>query len=397
VKLPRPEDNLLADRIVLRGDDHDFDNTFFVVPPRKQQVNLLYAGDDAADDQQGPQFYLKLATTGEALREVDLRPLEKDDAGPLAETPAPQLVVATRKIGGELGAALKDYVERGGTLVLAPIDREAAAVVAEILDDVELPEKPAAASDYSLLGEIDFSHPLFAPFANSRYSDFTKIHFWKHRSLALKSPAATRVVARFDNGEPALLERTLGKGRVIVFAGGWHPEESQLALSTKFVPLIAALLDLACGSTEALASVTIGHAVGLPSSKSESPFVVHKPDGGQSRASADATAWSDTDQPGIYSIGSGADEQRFAVNLAAAESNTAPLELEQLEQMGVKTGAAVSKAERLDRIRQQRDTELESRQKIWRWLIVGAVAVLILETFWAGRAAGQIAKAELVA
>jgi hypothetical protein len=205
------------------------------------------------------------------------------------------------------------------------------------------------------------------------------------------------VVAKFDNGEPALLERMLGKGRVIVFAGGWHPEESQLALSTKFVPLIGALLDGACGSTEALASVTVGHAVELPTSKLDSSFVVHKPGGSQSRASGDAKAWTETDQPGIYSIHSGADEQRFAVNLAAAESNTAPLDLEQLEQMGVKTGAAVSKAERLDRIRQQRDTELESRQKIWRWLLVGALGVLILETFWAGRAVRQIAKAELVA
>src|SRR4051794_40293409 len=36
VKLPRGDTDLLADRIVLRGDDSNFDNTFFVVPPRKQ-------------------------------------------------------------------------------------------------------------------------------------------------------------------------------------------------------------------------------------------------------------------------------------------------------------------------------------------------------------------------
>ena len=52
---------------------------------------------------------------------------------------------------------------------------------------------------------------------------------------------------------------------------------------------------------------------------------------------------------------------------------------------------------RLKRIRQQRDTELESRQKIWRWLVVGALGVLIVETFWAGRAARHIAKAEVLA
>jgi aerotolerance regulator-like protein/VWA domain-containing protein len=397
VKLPRSDDQLLADRIILRGDDHDFDNTFYVVPPRKQQVKLLYIGSDAADDQHGPQFYLQLAMTGDPLRQVNVQPLEKDGVSQLAGQPPPQLVVVTRQVSSGLAESLKAYVERGGAIILAPHDQEAAVVVPAVLDDVELSTKPASASDYLLLGEIDFAHPLFVPFANPRYSDFTKIHFWKHRSLALKERAATTAIAKFDNGEPALLERKLGQGRVIVFASSWDPDDSQLALSTKFVPLIGALLDQACGTTEALASVTIGQPVELPDNKSDSFAIVRKPDGSESRPGGDAKSFTQTDQPGIYTIGSGADAQRFAVNIAPAESNTAPLELEQLEHLGVKTGAALTKAERLDRIRQQRDTELESRQKIWRWLVIGALGVLVFETFWAGRAARQIAKAELMA
>ena len=115
------------------------------------------------------------------------------------------------------------------------------------------------------------------------------------------------------------------------------------------------------------------------------------------RLAVEAKVFGQTDQPGIYRITSGTDEQRFAVNLAGAESNTAALELEQLDQLGVKTGTALTRAERLDRIRQQRDTELESRQKIWRWLLVGALGVLVVETFWAGRASAKFAKAELQA
>jgi hypothetical protein len=89
-------------------------------------------------------------------------------------------------------------------------------------------------------------------------------------------------------------------------------------------------------------------------------------------------------------VGAGALEWPFAVNLAVAESNTAPLELEQLEQRGVRRGVALSRAERTERIRQQRDTELENRQKGWRWLIVAAVGLLIVETWWAGRAERKI-------
>jgi hypothetical protein len=409
VKLSRPEDNLQADRIVLRGDDHDFDNVFYVVPPRKQHVRLLYAGDQAANDQaandeQSPLFYLKLATSGDPLREVEIEPLAGSATAQLTSQP-PQVVVVTHKAPSGIVEALATYTSRGGTLVLAPRDSEAVAIVPALLDDVELPTNPPTAGEYLLLGEIDFSHPLFAPFANPRYSDFTKIHFWKHRSLALKSMAMTQPIARFDNGEPAVLERTFGQGRIIIFASGWHPADSQLALSTKFVPLIGALLDQACGTTEAVASVTIGQAVELPPAKEATTLVIHKPDGTDVTASIDqsprtthhSSSFTQTDQPGIYRIAAGADEQRFAVNVAPAESNTAPLELEQLEQLGVKSGASLTRAQRLDRERQQRDTELESRQKMWRWLLVGALGILVVETFWAGRAARQIAKAESMA
>jgi len=37
--------------------------------------------------------------------------------------------------------------------------------------------------NYAMFAEIDFKHPLFAPFADPRFSDFTKIHIWKYRKL----------------------------------------------------------------------------------------------------------------------------------------------------------------------------------------------------------------------
>jgi aerotolerance regulator-like protein/VWA domain-containing protein len=404
IKLPRPEDNLQADRILLRGDDHEFDNTFFVVPPKKQSVHLLYVGDDAADDEQGPQYYLHLAGEGDALRQLIIQPAANESTQPLTTEPLPQVVVVTRKIAADFIEGLKQYVERGGTLVLAPADDEAAAAVPALLEGVELSSKKPPASDHLLLGEIDFTHPLFMPFANPRYSDFTKIHFWKHRAFVIPEGAPATTVARFDNGEPAIFERSIGRGHIIVFASGWNPNDSELALSTKFVPLIATLLDRACGSTETLASSIVGQTIELPAPSSESSLTVRKPDGKESTVATNhspltthhSLTFKDTDQPGIYEAiaASQAQPQRFAVNLAASESNTAPLELEQLEQLGVKTGVKLTRAEELKRKRQERDTELESRQKIWRWLLVGALGVLVFETLWAGRATRQISTAE---
>ncbi len=398
IRLPRGTDNLQADRVLLRGDDHDFDNTFFVVPPRKLAATLLYAGRDAAEDPEGLQLYLRLAVANDPLRQIEVRPLDVTKPLTAPGDVEPKIVVVSQPVTEQLRTALTKFVEQGGLLLLVPDGDEAATSVFSFFDDVEYARSVAETAGagesrsekFLLLGEIDFTHPLFTPFAGPRYSDFTKIHFWKHLIVTLKLPTTTRVVARFDNGDPALLERSIDKGRVLALTSGWQPADSQLALSSKFVPLVGALLDLACGGTEVSESVSVGQPVTLQSSGQPEPFVVQTPDGREVRLAAEVSTFSETDQPGIYRAKLGSTETRFTVNLSAAESLTAPLDLEQLEQRGVYMGTEQTRAQRIDRVRQQRDTELESRQKVWRWLIVVALGLLVLETWWAGRAERKI-------
>jgi hypothetical protein len=406
VKLPRPAGALLADRLAVAGDDHDFDNAWFVVPPKKQSVRLAYVGTDAADDAKGMQYYLRLAVAGDPLRQVEVTPLATGDS--LGE-PLPELIVVTRPISEALAGSLKTYAEQGGTVLIAPADAQAAAAIPTLVDGATLGETAAAAGDaedeYLLLGEIDFTHPLFAPFANPKYSDFTKIHFWGN--WPIKAPTSGRgdqpaddpqpitptngrgfeVIARFDNREPALIEQSRGKGRIIVLATNWRPADSQLALSSKFVPLVGGLVDLACGASVTLPSVAVNEPVALPAASESAETIVRKPDGKQVKLPVGAAHFTDTDQPGVYRAQVGTEEVQFAVNLPAAESDTAPLDTERLEQLGVRMGTDLTRAERLAQIRQQRDTELEDRQKVWRWLIVGVLGLVIVETWWAGRAA----------
>jgi hypothetical protein len=391
VRLPRSAENAADDRILLRGDDHDFDNTCYVVPLHRQETAVVYAGSDAADDRRGMLHFLRLAVAHDPLRQVAVQNL---NAGGLFApgAPKPQLIIVARPLAGDQHASLRSYVEGGGTLLLVAGDDEAAHSLPAFFENAELgAEQSTDDSRYLLLGEIDFTHPLFAPFASPRYSDFTKIHFWKHHRLTLKTPENTRIVARFDNGDAAVLERRLGAGRIIALASGWHPDDSQLALSSKFVPLIGALLDLACGTVAVPASVPVGAPVPVSGAEANSPMIVRAPDGRDIALLPGAAKFVETDQPGIYRVTGGAADWRFAVNLSAAESDTAPLDVEQLEQRGVRLGTSLTRAERVDRVRQERDTELESRQKVWHWLIAAALCVLAAETWWAGRAERQIA------
>jgi hypothetical protein len=388
VKLPRPAGALLADRLSLTGDDHDFDNAHYVVPPRKQTVRLAYIGTDKADDAGGMQYYLRLAVDGDPLRQVEVTPLpEGDSLGELL----PQIAVVTRPVSAALASELKTLAEKGGTVVVAPESHAAARSIPVLIDGITLaPEKEAAeteSDEYLLLGEIDFTHPLFVPFANPKYSDFTKIHFWRHFQFTGATDGPS-IIARFDNGDPAILEQPLGKGRIIALATNWRPDDSQLALSSKFVPLVGGVLDLAAGGSVTLKSVLVNEPVAIPASEA-AEIVVRKPDGRDVKLPAGTRQFTQTDQPGVYRLQAGTDEVQFAVNVSPAESDTTPLDLTQLEQLGVRMGEDLTRDEKLARERQKRDTELEDQQKVWRWLIVAVLGALIGETWWAGRAARQ--------
>jgi hypothetical protein len=389
VRLPRPAGEKSSDRIVLRGDDADFDNTYYVVPPRPQEVQVAWLGDEAAEDSTTLRYYFGLAVADDPLRNVLVQTAE---ATSLAAAGPQAIVVATKTIDGQAAKVLEKYVAAGGTMLIVLNDRFDIAPLGNLLEDVEAVDTTSEPPDvagkpnartYRMLGEIDFTHPLFVPFANPHYSDFTKIRFWRHRALRLKDTADTRMVARFDNGDPAILDRAVGAGRVLVLTSGWQPEESQLALSSKFVPLIQTMLDQACGGAAATANWTIGQAVSLPPRAASRTISVEKPDGIQAALPADAQAYSGADQPGIYRFHVGDEEYPFAVNIAAAESDTSPMTLERLEKLGVRLDSPLTRAQRAEQMRQQRDTELESHQQLWRWLIVAAMMLLIVETWLA--------------
>ncbi|GIT12855.1 MAG: hypothetical protein CM1200mP34_2610 [Verrucomicrobiales bacterium] len=89
--------------------------------------------------------------------------------------------------------------------------------------------------------ELNLDHPVLMVFRDARYSNFTNLHFWKHRDFK-PSGRGHDVLARFDSGAPAWLSADRGAGRLLVMASGWKPADSQLALSTKFIPLLYSIL-----------------------------------------------------------------------------------------------------------------------------------------------------------
>ncbi len=371
-------------QIRLQGDGPKFDNVAHVVPPEPTTVRVFYFGADADGDSRQPLFFLQHALPDSA-RQRFVVTAGKGDApvapGDLGEA---GLIVVTGPVSGPLATGLRDAVRAGKTLLLAPTGAGVGATVAALLGVPGVPFEEAAVKDYAMLVDLDFSHPLFAPFADPRFSDFTKIHVWKHRVADLSAVNGARVLAKFDSGAPAVTEVPSGRGRVVLLGMGWHPGDSQLALSTKFVPLVLSLLDYA-GATAGgdLGLHWVGEPVSLRSVAGAVP--VQLPDGTTVSLEPGATNFSGTVMPGIYRVGTGAAERLFAVNLDPGESRTSPLGTDVFETYGIAPAdqPAESVAGENRRVRMQA-AEAESRQKLWRWFLLGTLLVLLVETALAG-------------
>lgn len=388
IRVPLPPTASGATRLVLAGDDQPFDNTLYHLAPRQEAFPLLYLGGDGPGDPAGLRYYLERALPETRLRKVILTARRAEESLTAADLDPARMVVARESISESRLSPLQDYLKKGGSLlvVLGGVPRGPALAGLLGLDRLEVEE--ASSDDYALLGELDFSDPLFAPFADPRYNDFTKIHFWKHRRVKLPGDWQGKVLARFDNGDPAILEAAVGNGRFWVFASGWQPADSQLARSTKFVPLLSVMLERSAASGGLPSRCHVGQAVALPPAGDKRVVTsVRRPSGAELKLPAGAALFDETTEPGVYLLSQGDRTEPFAVNLSPDESKTAALSADQLGLGGISLGPPATRKERIDRARQIRDAELESRQKVWRWLIAAAVGILILETWLAGRMA----------
>ncbi|MFI5455504.1 MAG: BatA domain-containing protein [Isosphaerales bacterium] len=386
VRVPRPHDPASSRSLQLKGDAHGFDNTLFFADGIREDSTVIYIGTDRADDPTGPLYFLERVFLDTPRRSVRILP--QLPGAVLAWEPdrPPPLVVLTAETTPENIRRLQQYVKDGGTLLYVVTAPGRAATLAALAGVPPWSVAESAPGRDVMLGEIAFDHPLFAPFAGAQFNDFTKIHFWKYRRIDTKVLGDARVLARFETGDAAIVEKSAGKGKLVVLASGWQPADSQLARSSKFVPLMTALLEARDPRPSGGENHIVFDRVPLPAgADSAKALVVHKPDGAVVTLAPGELFFSETDQPGLYTVDTPRGARSFAVNLDPIESKTAPLDETTLEQYRVHLADHSPKRLDHEQIRQMYNMELENRQKLWRWLILAAIGVLIVETWLAGR------------
>jgi hypothetical protein len=241
------------------------DERFFSVWVR-DAVRAVLAGDGKGD------LFLKQALSPDGLSKrapVIIEPahpfeLEGRD---LSQT---DLVILSnvRSLTAAAWQKLREFVRGGGgLLIFAGDELDPASYTPEASQGVlslSVREKRTEPEKTSI--EIsDPSHALFAPFAGGMNGDISLRAF---RTYLVLDPAAeplAHVLARFKGSSPALVERELGSGRILVFASSADPSWNDLpAYGAPYVPLMHLLVRHATGRTGAPVSAIVGEALTFP-------------------------------------------------------------------------------------------------------------------------------------
>jgi len=241
-------------------DDLTFDNqrhfALLCAPP----VSVLLADADQHGTPLMAETYfletaLRLAPPGESFADTPFHPVsvplgEGDHLGNLGSQ---KIVVLANvpALAATDARALSKFVAAGGRLLVFTGDQVApAGYEAAAREGLTVGEIGPVWSAHDLpfrFEQWDESHPLFEPFNDPQHGDLRRFAFG---SITRITPAVDAVVvARFRGGAPALLEKRLGKGRVLWFTSACNREWSDWTRSRLYLPFMHQMLGYLAGLT----------------------------------------------------------------------------------------------------------------------------------------------------
>jgi hypothetical protein len=200
-------------------------------------------------------------------------------------------------------------------------------VVGETLDD-----RPP-----SRLAPLDRRHPLLSAFP-AKGEGLASARFFKFLLLEPVADATqSAVILRYDTGAPALVEKTIGKGRVMLLSTTVDREWTDLPIRAGFLPLVQESARRLAGTSErgGTSMLMVGQRREIALAPDERRLEITKPDGTVWVASKDrgggsrTIVFTETDEPGAYHVrAAGADGMLgdragdgFVVNIEPRESN----------------------------------------------------------------------------
>lgn len=365
------------------------DNRYYVTYRVDERPSLLVV-DGVAQGTRRDAFFLRSAFdlgetalyqfTADTPRRLVPSGLREHDVVVVANVPS---------LSGAQLDALRAYLEDGGRVILSFGDEVDVQAYDRHLQALGVgqagPEVNARLEQghNAIIGEVDLRHPVFAAFGGSGAGAIFRPQF--RRYLRVVPDSAAVVLGRYDSGDPFLIERDVGQGKLLVYTSTFSTGWTDFPVNELYVPFVYQLVRYLQHDAETRQQYTVGEVVALGGRPGE-VWEVQAPDNRLFRATVDeqGTAFfRETEQPGHYVAERGGERFFFAVNVDPAE---AELDFRDAEEA---YAAVVPPSDDLPsdpaRAGLASVADEEQRQRFWMLLLLAALALFALETVWANR------------
>ena len=391
--LPPPVEGWLAARFAVTGIDRLAEDDHFywrlTAPPRLSVLVIEGAGARARQS-----LYLRRAL------ELGRRPAFSVEVKSLAELDqadfAERAVVVVNDAplpGGELGARLRRFVDAGGGLLVAAGDGLQGGwpggADGYLPGNLGVRLERQAGNARASLNRLDLDHPALAGLDDP--AGLSAARVFRYREL--RRGTDDRLLGSYDDGRPALLERRVGAGRVIVLSTTLDTHWNDLPLASLYPPLVQNLLSYLAGFEPTPAWFGVGQVVDLAAYARAQPgatglaaalagggsAVLETPSGVSRSVTRDPPLT--LTEPGFYRLRRDPAAVLLAANVDPAESDLTPLDVAAFV-------AAVSEPTDADARQTAPGAEAPhavSALPLWRYLLFAVLALLAAELFWSNR------------
>ncbi|MDG2421145.1 MAG: BatA domain-containing protein [Gammaproteobacteria bacterium] len=361
------------------GDNFIADNSYFFTVEVLPKIQVLTVNGEASDDwfdDEGHWFGLAVASAEESPFALEtLAPSEVSEAS-LRQSDV-VVLLNVGDLNNQQASAISDYVRSGGALLIAPGDRinpeqfnrQFQAIAPALLDQQDGEE------EYLVIADFDRRHPIMQPLE----SDWSA-RFQGHWRLAPSDDA--NVVMRFDNTEPALVEREIEEGKVILFASSMDLEWNNLPLQGLFLPFIHETLRHLVQPELKQRAYQIGDSFSLDIS-GEANTVAAQNSNGVEIDFTNEEFVIEAEFPGLINADIDGESIRFAINTLPEESNFSRMPVDNLFDSIINPDTNPIKSRETQNA--QLAEELEKSQRIWWWILILVMALVLAESLIANR------------
>ena len=281
------------------------------------------------------------------------------------------------------------FVQRGGGLLVIAGQRgtwpqdQAAALPTLAAESTDRSKGPAAR-----LVALEYGHTIFEPFRAPRSGDFSTARFYGYRASTTARDGA--VLARFDDGAPALVEKRMGAGRVLVWLSSFDLGWNDLPLKPVFLPFVHQMARHLAGYREAAPWLKVGDvldpSMAGPTPKGAAQRAIVAPSGQRLPLDGEGPDVVELAEQGFYEV-RGLAAGAEPVMIVASNVDLKESDLDQVpaaDVVAAATGRAsgtVASAAGLP----PSDAAQESAQRVWWYLLFAGFLLLSAETILSNR------------